>query len=423
MDAIVEGRVLLDTGIENCCIGIEDGKISKIAKTIERADKRYSLSNMIILPSAIDLHVHFRDPGLTHKEDFETGSMAAACGGVTYVLDMPNTKPPTRNMSDVEEKIEIGSKKSYVDFGVAALLNDRTDCEKVASKSTAFKIYLGETTGSLGVPPDSLGQLIASASRTDRPIMIHAEHLGRLKDGTERNLSDHDRRRSGEQEISAAKFICESISGNAKLHLLHVTQNEILDLARKKGVSTEVTPHHLLLDTECGLGTRAKINPPIRSKSVRARLWEAFCEGRCDTLGSDHSPHTIGEKEDDFDAAPCGMPGVETMLPLMLKLVADRKIKIQTLVRSCARRPAEIIGIDKGRISVGMDADLIAVDLTKASKIQSDRLHSKCGWTPFEGMEAIFPSLVLIGGEEVARDGSITGDRRGMAVIPGRGQE
>lgn len=423
MDAVVKGKALLGSGLTDCCIGIEDGRIAKIAKVIERADRRYDFSGRLILPAGVDLHVHFREPGMTHKEDFETGSMAAAAGGVSFVLDMPNTKPPTRTASDIEEKVRLASKKSYVCFGVAALLDERTDIGKVSKSATAFKIYLGETTGDLGIDAKALPRLLADAKDSGIPVFVHAEHVDPLEDSVEKNLVDHDRRRSARLETEAARAVLDATPAGAGVHLLHVTQAKILESARRvKGVTAEITPHHLLLDSGMDLGTRGKINPPLRPKATRIKLWEAFADGLNDTLGSDHSPHTIDEKEEDFDAAPSGMPGVETMIPLMLERVASRKLDLKVLCKAVSERPAELLGIRKGRLEQGYDADLIAVDLDKVLKIRADRLHSKCGWTAYEGWEAVFPEFVMIGGSEVARLGSITGEKCGKACLPGAGR-
>jgi len=416
MDVVIEGRVLLDKGLSDCCIGIEDGRITKIAKTIGRADERYDFTGRIVMPAGIDLHVHFREPGMTKKEDFGTGSTAAACGGVTFVVDMPNTKPPTRTISEIREKASRVSKKSFVDFGLAALLNLKSDAEKLAKEATAFKIYLGETTGSLGIAPEDLSASISRAG--ERPVFIHAEHLGKLDDTLETGLRDHDLRRSESLEVEAACKVISSRGGASKVHMLHVTQAEVLELAKLSGLTAEVTAHHLLLDNNSALGTMGKINPPLRSKATRMRLWDAFSSGKADTLGSDHSPHNIGEKEVEFNEAPSGMPGVETLVPLMLQKVAERKLNISLLSRHCSRKPARICGLKKGRIEVGFDADLIAVDLRKSTRIRADRLHSKCGWTPYEGMLGVFPLATFLRGEEIARDGELSGDRIGRFVKP-----
>ena len=421
MDLVIEGKVLLASGLSECCIGIEGGKIKSIAKTLGRSDKRLDHSGLIIMPAGIDLHVHFRDPGMTRKEDFGTGSAAAACGGVSYILEMPNTKPPTRTLSDLKEKIAMASNKSYVDFGIAALLDEGTDVSKIAELASAFKIYLGETTGGLGISATILKTVLSKASDCGAPVFVHAEHIGALPDTVEKDLDDHDSKRSEESELDAAELVAASKHGSQKIHLLHATQAGVLSLARKSNMTAEVTPHHLLLDTNSRLGPLGKINPPLRNKSTRMRLWEAFTSGQADTIGSDHSPHTESEKGQDFNSAPSGMPGVETLLPLMLQKVAERKLAIEVLSKCCSSRPAEIIGLNKGKIQVGMDADLIVVDIRKSSKISADRLHYKCGWTPYEGMDAVFPVSTIIRGEEVARDGELSGERVGKFATPGRG--
>ncbi len=420
MDVVVEGRVLLDKGLTDCCIGIEDGRIVKVAKTIGKADKRFDFSGRMVMPSGIDLHVHFREPGMTNKEDFATGSAAAACGGVSFVADMPNTKPPTRSISDLKEKESLASKKSFVDFGLAGLLDMKSNPAEMAGYATCFKIYLGATTGNLGVDESVLGGTIRKA--TMRPVFIHAEHIRQLPEKIEKNLKDHDSRRSEGMELEAASKVISERDRGTRVHLLHVSQSGIIGLAKGAGCTSEVTPHHLLLDIESMTGANGKINPPLRSKKTRIELWNAFAAGKSDTIGSDHSPHTIEEKSLEFDAAPSGMPGVETLLPLMLQKVAERKLDIEILSRCCSSAPASLVGLKKGKIEVGMDADFIVVDLNKSVKINADRLHSKCGWTPSEGMEGVFPLATFIRGNEVARDGELSGDRVGRFVRPGEGR-
>jgi len=413
MDVVIEGKALLDSGLTSCCIGIADGRIAKIAKTISTADRRHDLSNLLLLPAGIDLHVHFREPGMTHKEDFNTGSMSAVAGGTTFVMDMPNTLPATRSLSDLNEKIGTASGKCYADFGMAALLDSRTSVESLAGRATALKMYIGETTGGLGVRQEEIPTLLGKAAAAKLPLMVHAEHTVPLAEIEETDLDGHDRRRSDGYEHMAAKAVCGKKPQGMRLHLLHVTTARVLKIARESGSTAEITPHHLLLDKSMKLGTWGKVNPPLRSKSTRLKLWEALASGLGDTVGSDHSPHTIAEKEEDFDAAPSGMPGAETRMPLMLQAVAERRLDIVQLSRYCCRRPAEIIGVPKGQLKEGFDADIIAVDLRTGAKISADKLHSKCGWSAFDGMRAIFPRAVFLRGEKVSEAGEIVGERAG----------
>ena len=417
MDCVIEGRALLEKGLVDCCICIEDGRIIKISKTAPRAERRFDFSDRLIIPAGVDLHVHFRDPGMPRKEDFSTGSEAAACGGISFVMDMPNTKPATRTAADIKEKASLASKKSRVDFGIAALLEGTTDAKKTSKLALAFKIYLGETTGGLGIDAGELQDCLSDPG-IRRPVFVHAEHLAVLSDAPERSLADHDARRPEEAEFQAAVLVLDSSPEGRPVHLVHVTQAEILRMAAKRGASAEVTPHHLLLDISSQLGAWGKMNPPLRSKSTRIKLWQAFASGQADTIGSDHSPHTVDEKEREFDAAPSGMPGVETLMPLMLQKVAERKLDLAILSKCCSSRPAEIIGINKGRIAVGMDADLIAVDIKDSRKIRADGLHSKCGWTPYEGMMGVFPIATFVRGEEIAREGELSGGRVGRFIAP-----
>lgn len=419
MDVVIEGKALLDSGLTSCCIGISEGRIAKIAKSVPTADKRYDFSNLLLLPAGIDLHVHFREPGMTGKEDFGTGSMAAIAGGTTFIMDMPNTIPPTRSLSDLNEKIATASKKSWADFGLAALLDAETDVEALKDRATALKMYVGETTGNLGVRQEDIPVLLGRAAAADLPLMVHAEHTAPLSQPEGTDLAGHDRRRSDGHELMAAKAVCTNVAERVRLHLLHVTTARVLKLVRESSQTAEITPHHLLLDSSIKLGTRGKINPPLRSKAARTKLWEALVSGLGDTIGSDHSPHTTAEKDEEFESAPSGMPGAETRLPLMLQAVAERKLNIAHVSRYCCQRPAEIIGIPKGRLREGFDADIVAIDLRAGTRISAERLHSKCGWSAFEGMRGIFPKATFLRGEIVSDSGEITGDRIGRYLTGG----
>ncbi|MDH7509335.1 MAG: dihydroorotase [Methanomassiliicoccales archaeon] len=416
MEIVVEGRAFYQGTLVDCCIGIEGGKIVSIKKIL-KGEKHYNYSNKLILPAAIDAHVHFRDPGLTHKEDFQTGTIAAAFGGVSCIFDMPNTLPPAISVEAIREKTQLVAKKAWVDFGLFGGCAPSFKPESIADMVIGYKLFMSSTTGMLLVPDDqSLTKILASVSKTGKVISVHAEDEKMILKLPEKNLFDHDRNRPIEAEINAIRKLVWNFSGR-RIHICHISAAASLNSIENSKFTTEVTPHHLLLDNSFELGAFGKVNPPLRNRNERELLFEAFANGKIDIIASDHAPHTIEEKEDDFDIAPCGMPGVETTVPLMLNLVRRGLIDLKTLIMCACEKPAQIFGLPKGRIEVGFDGDLVVVDLKKIEKIRAENLHSKCGWTAFENYEAIFPHSLFLRGMLVVEDRSIVGERVGRNVV------
>lgn len=414
---VVEGKFFISGRFEQCCVGIEEGKIVQIAKVLE-GDKVRRFGSRAILPGAIDAHVHFREPGMTAKEDFGTGSTAAIHGGVTCVFDMPNTVPATTTLATMKEKKRLASSKSQVDFGLFAGVRQGIDVDALAKEAIGFKLYMASTTGELQV--SSFAEIKAELSaiaESKKVLAVHAENEKLRKKESEKDLGDHLRNRFNECESSAIKKVKEAAKA-CRLHICHVSAKESLPLIENaKGLTSEVTPHHLLLDKDSKVGSHAKVNPPLRKREDRHALFKALQVGTFDIIASDHAPHTIDEKAEDFDYAPSGMPGVETMVPLMLHLVEERHLDLASVVTRVCSRPGEIYGIPKGKIAVGYDADLMVVDFSECLMVRADHLHSKCGWTAFEGMPAIFPKTVLVRGEMVLENGEIVGDQIGRDVI------
>ncbi len=418
MDLVVKGRCYYEGNLAQLCIGIEDGRISRIATNLD-GDTVHDYGSRLILPAAIDSHVHMRDPGATHKEDFATGSLAALHGGVTCVLDMPNTDPPTITPDALKEKTVTAASKSVVDFGLFAGVQPGVDIEGLAAGAVGFKLYMAGTMGDLLVP--SLGSVEAelrAIAASGKVLAAHAEDECLRRKDPESGLEDHLRNRGNDCETSAVRKLRELRIEGLRTHVCHVSAMDTLPLLSNGGrMTTEVTPHHLLLDKDSKLGAFAKVNPPLRKREDRQALFKALKEGRFDTMASDHAPHTVEEKEEDFDYAPCGMPGVETMVPIMLQLVRERHLALSSLVSRLCERPGELFGIPKGRIGRGYDADLMVVDLTVSTDIKADRLHSKCAWTPYDGLSAIFPKVVFLRGEVMTEDGSLVGERAGRDVV------
>lgn len=417
MELVVEGECYISGRFERACIGIEGGRIAAVAKRLE-GDRRIDLGSSKVLPAAIDSHVHMREPGMAHKEDFRTGSLAALHGGVSCVLDMPNTVPPTDSVSALREKAALAASKSLADFGLFAAVRPGVDIETLAGMAVGFKLYMAGTTGDLLVPSlSAVERELSAVARSGKVLAVHAEDEPLRRRDHAGNLNDHLRNRSSECETSAIRKVARTAEG-CRLHICHVSSKDSLPLVKgQPDMTTEVTPHHILLDRDRPLGTRGKVNPPLRTRADRQALFLAFKEGVIHTLASDHAPHTIDEKNEDFEFAPSGMPGVETMLPVMLQLVRERHLALSTVVRALCERPGELFGITKGRIQAGYDADLVAVDFSDGRTIRADDLHSKCGWTAYEGMAGIFPKVVMVGGETVMEDGEQAGERRGRDVV------
>jgi dihydroorotase len=410
---IIEGRAYVRGSLQDCCIRVENGKIAEIKRTLA-GDDRLRFPG-ILLPAGLDLHVHFREPGMTRKEDFSTGTRAAACGGISCVLDMPNNDPPTTTPARVGEKIEAAEGKAFVDFGLYAGLTETSDVGALAETATGLKAYLAISTGGLAVDLDKLMELGGELSVAKKFLSVHCEDPERLVDINEKRLEDHLSSRPDGAEVGGIEM-AKRLAGVPRVHVAHVSSEKGLAALAGSGFTSEVTPHHLMLNVNCGLGSLAKVNPPVRTKHDQNALWSAFAEGSIDIVASDHAPHTLDEKEQDFNTAPAGMPGVETMVPLLLDRVRKQSIPLERFVRAACERPAELLNLEKGRIEVGYDADLIAVDLKTPRRIRGDDLHSKCGWTPYEGMDGVFPSATLLRGVRVAEDGEIVSKPSGRYV-------
>jgi dihydroorotase len=409
MDLTIEGKLYYNGAFEQGCLGIEQGKIVAIKKNL-KADNHINIGNNLILPAGIDLHVHFRDPGFIQKEDFSTGSQAAVFGGISCVFDMPNTQPQTTSKQTLKEKTQIASEKSYVDFGLYAAVIDENigRLVEISPFCSGYKIFLGASTHSLQLSTKNLRVALLETNRTKKITLIHAEdgHCLKTYEDQENNLVDHLRCRPAECEETAIRSIINnSLDLTSPIHICHLSSCEGFEILRKKPnhVSVGVTPHHLFFDVH-SLNTKQtlyKVNPPIRSSFDRDTLWYGVNIKLIDIFESDHAPHTEEEKNVTFGDAPSGLPGVETMYPLLLTAMKKEQIKLSTLLTLLCERPAQLLNLPKGKIEVGRDADFIIVDLKKTEAITADMLHSKCGWTPFEGFPAIFPSMIFIRGEKV----------------------
>ena len=407
MDLSIEGKIYHNGTFETACLGITDGTITAIKKTL-RADTHLDYGTHVLLPGGIDLHVHLRDPGHPKKEDFQTGTTAAVFGGITTLFDMPNTNPPTTTLTTLKEKHQIAQRKSLVDYGIYTAVTEHnlTHIPTLAPHCSGFKIFLGNSTNATSLPTPLLNQALQIIQPTKKRTLIHAEDERCLEHATgqENTLADHNQRRPARCEETAIHSLL-STDIETNVHICHLSSQDGLAALHQHPsyISVGATPHHLLLDSTLHNvpPTWLKVNPPLRTPTDRMALWQSLIQGEIDIVESDHAPHTLEEKEQEFGEAPSGMPGIETMYPLFLALVKQKRLDLARVLRLLCERPAELAGLPKGRLEVNRDADLIVVDLKTLSTISSDLLHTKCGWTAFEGHQAIFPTAVFLRGNQI----------------------
>jgi dihydroorotase len=326
---------------------------------------------------------------------------------------MPNTKPATTTLSALAEKKQIARIKSVVDFGIYAGITDGniSSVPELASQCSGFKIYLGGTTNAEMLSASRLPEVLPSLATSKKLTLIHAELQSCLEQHkkAEASLSDHVQAHPSLCEEAALKQILSlAQNSQARLHICHLSSSGGVELMKKRPstMSVGVTPHHLLFEYE-NVQTQQtwyKVNPPIRSHQDHEALWQNMVAGVIDVVESDHAPHALDEKNQEFNNAPSGLPGVETMYPLLLARVKQDRLSFQRLLPLICEKPAGLLGIPKGKIEVGKDADLLVIDFKTMQPITAENLHSKCGWTPFEGWPALFPEIVFLRGETAVED-------------------
>jgi len=408
---VVEGKLFYQGRLQKACIGIEEGRIVSVRKVL-KGDEHFDFGDRLVLPGAVDPHVHFRDPGLTGKEDFSSGSLSALYGGVTCVLDMPNTVPPVVDKASLKEKREVVTGRSWIDYGIIAGISPSTDVASFGA-CVGYKIFLGSSTQSVLLKEESdLARGLTAVGTTGRPVSVHAEEDAMLLRRDERSLRDHEECRPRQAELAAIDRL-KRYSDKARINVCHVSCAESLSSLKGSGMTYEATPHHMLLDSSMDLGAWGKVNPPLRRKADREALFQSFCRGEVPMLATDHAPHAPEEKERGFGEAPSGLPGVETGFAMMLALVKKGFLSLDVLVKASCSNPAGTFGLNKGQIAEGRDADLVVIDPREVTVIKGREMHSKCGWTPFEGREGLFPQAVFLRGTLVLKDGSTTTERRG----------
>jgi dihydroorotase len=426
------GTIVAPDAIQSADIGVKGGVIAAIgALAAGDAAQVIDAKGLHVLPGVIDTQVHFREPGLTHKEDLATGSAAAVLGGVTSVFEMPNTLPPTTTAELLKDKLNRADGRMRCDYafylGATADNVDRLAELELLPGCAGVKIFMGASTGDLLLADDLLPHALKAGRRR---VAVHAEDESRLKE--RRPLAEipnatpglHPVWRDVETAVRAtSRLIALARECRRPVHVLHVSTAEEIDLlgSARAVASCEVTPQHLTLaapDCYEQLGTKAQMNPPIREARHRDALWRGIAEGIVDLIGSDHAPHTAREKDQAYPHSPSGMPGVQTLLPLMLDHLHRGRLDLATLVALTSANAARLFGLKgKGAIKVGYEADFALVDLERRHRIEEKWLASKCGWSPFAGTTVTgWPVMTILRGQVVMRDGALVGAPSGQAL-------
>jgi dihydroorotase len=434
------GTCLTPSGRTEADVGVRNGRIVAIGDLAAAAAATvFEAAGLHVLPGVIDTQVHFREPGMEHKEDLESGTRGAVLGGVTGVFEMPNTSPNTDSKEALEDKLERAAGRAWCDhaFFVGATTENAEQLGKLEllPGCCGVKIFMGSSTGNLLVADDPTLERVLRNSR--RRCAIHAEDEFRLRDRlTIAQEGGHPRFHPKWRDETAALNATQRIVALARktghpVHVLHISTAEEMDfLAQHKDLATvEATPQHLTLaapDCYEAIGTLAQMNPPIRDAKHRAGLWAALRAGIVDVIGSDHAPHTLKEKEAPYPRSPSGMPGVQTLVPIMLDHVSAGRLTLERFVDLTSASAQRIYGISgKGRLAVGYDADFTVVDLAAKRTITNKWMASKAGWTPYDGKSVTgWPVATIIRGEIVMREDELLGKPGGRPVrftdtIPG----
>jgi dihydroorotase len=422
-----EGHGLHEDSLD---VAVQNGRIAQIAGSIGGpALKTMDLKGLHLLPGVIDSQVHFREPGLTHKEDLETGTRGAALGGVTSIFEMPNTSPSTTTVEAFQEKLRLAKNRCHTHYaffiGASAENADHIKELERLPHCSGTKIFMGSSTGSLLVDnEEALERILRSGTRR---VIVHSEDETRLRERRHIAEDSHDVHthpvwRDVESAlISTQRLLRLARKTGRPVHVLHISSAEEMDFLKdQKDIATvEALPQHLTLfapDCYDRLKNFAQQNPPIREKRHLDRLWQAVLDGTVDIIGSDHAPHTVEEKMRPYPQSPSGMPGVQTLVPVMLNHVNQGRLPLAQFVQMVTENPRRIFGAqNKGRIAVGFDADFTVVDLKKTRTIENKWIASRSGWTPYDGMKVTgWPTHTILLGKTVMENDQL--------ILPGTGQ-
>jgi dihydroorotase len=422
---IRNATVVLPEGCRQVSVLIDGRTIADIDPAIQtQADETVDAIGLYLLPGVIDDQVHFRDPGLTHKEDLRTASRACAKGGVTTFLEMPNTRPATTTCELLDQKLQLASGKSLVNYGfyIGATPNNLDEL-RAARRTPGIKIFMGSSTGDLLV--DDQDALERIFGETTLPICAHCEDEATVRNNAakfaeSRDVADHSRIRDHEAAIRSTRRALDLARRHRhRFHLLHVSTGEEANLVADHGglITAEVCPHHLLFDVGDyeRLGTLVQMNPSLKTKADTEELWQALLDGRIQILATDHAPHTLEEKQRPYPQSPSGLPAVENFLPLMLDQASRGRCSLDQIASWMCDGPARVWDIvNKGRIARGYDADLVLVDMHKTAEIRNELQETRCGWSPWHGTKLTgWPVRTWVMGHEVYRDGRFDESRQG----------
>jgi len=427
---IKNGSCYINGKLTKTDIGLSGGKIKKIGKIELNSSKVYDATDKVVLPGIIDTQVHFREPGSTDAEDLESGSRAAVLGGVTSLFEMPNTNPPTANLIEFDKKLKAAKNRMHSNyafyFGATPDNTDQLADLKNVEGCCGVKLFAGSSTGNLLVDKEADIEKVISSS--NRIVSIHSEDEDiiklRKKFIKKGDVHSHPEWRNVECAMSSTRRVVKIAERyNKKIHVLHVTTKDEVDFLamHKKNVTFETTPQHLTLyapDCYDKLGTYAQMNPPLRTKEHYDRLWVAIKNNIVDVLGSDHAPHLKVNKDKVYPDTPSGMPGVQTIFPVMLNHVNNEKLSLKQLINLMCENPCRIFGIkNKGYIKEGFDADLTIADMNKEVVIKDEMIASKCGWTPFNNYKVKgFPVGTIVSGNLVMSDGKVVLESKGQPL-------
>jgi len=427
---IKNGSCYIEGKFQNTDIALSGNKIIKIGKIDLNSAKVFDASGKVVLPGVIDTQVHFREPGANDAENLESGSRAAIAGGVTSVFEMPNTNPPTSTFKEFNKKLMAAKNRMFCNYAFyfGATPNNMKELASVNTLEgcCGVKLFAGSSTGNLLVSQEKdIEKVISNSSKI---ISVHSEDenilLSRKKFIKEGDVTSHPVWRNEECAFESTKRVVRIAQKyKKKIHILHVTTKQEIDFFTEKrdGVTFEITPQHLTLfapDCYEKLKTFSQMNPPLRSRDHHDRLWDAVKESLVSTIGSDHAPHTKEEKNRKYPLSPSGMPGVQTLLPVMLDHVNKGKLKIEQLIKLVCENPCDLFGIkNKGYIKENYDADLTVVDMNKEVVIKDSWIESKCGWTPFNNYKVKgFPVATLVNGEIVMENSKIISPAKGKPL-------
>ncbi len=422
---IRHASVVLPEGTLQTSVLIDGGQIAAIEPAIHtQAETVVDAAGLHLIPGVIDDQVHFREPGLTHKEDLRHASRACAKGGVTTFLDMPNTTPNTTTQARLDEKLALAAQRSLVNYGFyIGATPDNLDDLRRARRTPGIKIFIGSSTGDLLV--DDQDALERIFGETTLPICAHCEDEALIRANGQRyagtqDVADHSRIRDHEAAVTCTRRALDlALRHQHRFHVLHVsTGAETQLVADHRGLITaEVCPHHLFfsVDDYPRLGTLVQMNPSLKTKQDGAQLWQALLDGRLQVVATDHAPHTLEEKQRPYPQSPSGVPAVENSLALMLNQVNEGRCTIEQVVHWMCDAPARVWDIvGKGRIAVGYDADLVLVDMHKTAMIRNEEQQTMCRWSPWHG-ETLqgWPVRTWVRGHEVFHDGRFDESRCG----------